>query len=503
MATSKLLQTPQILGITATSIKVAHPDLSSYAKTFLRANIAAAGTALTVGDNNGFADDDWFIIGDVGDSTTEEDDVNGAVTRGTALTVTNTLKFGHNLNDPATRIQERGVKIYGAATDGGSGTLIASIDALAASGTQLADAVNIKWNAPFTLIQLISTDTTYAYYYAKYTDGTTDSSASDYVLAAGLGSSSVAKMTEAGLRTANQEVDGLITEPFLIGAANDCQDEITQYSFPDTNGNIIRKDWAFELVENDSSIDALTMENRYALSDLTYALKYPDTKQAIINLRFGDRLLRYIPPQEMDLAYEGIKRAELSAATSVGATSLTLDNSTEFAETGTVKIGGDSITYTANAQSTGVLSGIPASGTGSITEIFAVGRAAWQGISGGRPSRYTIWDGEIILDVPVLSTYVGYRLKARYFRALTALTKMTSTTSVPFTLAFKWYIAAQIAYRKGQFDKAEKYMAEFGKIVLMNAKGDISMVAEPMTYMNFGTGDNLNDLVDDVRFLTN
>lgn len=493
MATAKSIQTPQILSVDGSTIRIKHPDISSYPRTFARASIAASGTALTVGDNDGFADDDFFIIGEVGDSTTEEDDVNGAVTRGTALTVTNTLKFGHNINDPVTRIQERKITLYGASTDGGS------LTAIRATGS----AVNIRWDKRFTEITLLTTDTAYSYYVAKFYDGTTESSASDYVISTGLTASSVVKMVESALRTTNQEVDTLITEKFLIGAANDCQDEITQYSFPDTNGNIIRKDWPFEIVENDTSIDALTMENRYAVSDLTSALKYTDTKQALINLRFGEYLLKYISPQEMDLAFEGVKRAELSAVTSVGATSLTLDNSTEFSETGTIVIGGDSITYTANAQDTGVLSGIPASGTGSITTVFAAGRAAWQGISGGRPSRYTVYDGEIILDLPVLATYVGYRLKVRYYKALTALSEMTDTTAVTFTLAFKWYIAAQIAYRRGQFDRAEIYMQEFGKIVLMNAKGMQSFIPETMTYLNFASGNNLHDFTDDARFLTN
>ena len=493
MATSKLLQTPQILGIKGTTFRVSHPNISFYPRTYLRASIAAAGTTATVGDNNDFADDDWFILGEVGDSTTEEDDINGAVTRGTSLTVTNTLKFGHNINDPFTRIQERGVKIYGAATDGGSGTLIASIDAKVASGTQLADAVNIHWNKAYTEYTLITTDTTYAYYFAKFTDGVTDSSASDYVLAAGQGQSSVFEMVQKALRISNQEIDNLITAEFLIGSAQDCQDEIAQYAYKDVNGNIIKKDWAFEIVEDTTSIDALTMENTYALSDLTSALKYPDSKQAIINVKFGDRLLSYISPQEMDIVYDGVARAELSAATTVGATSLTLDDSTMFSETGTIKIGGDSITYTANAQSTGVLSGVPASGTGSITEVFAVGRAAWQGISGGKPSAYTIFNNEIILDIPASSTYISWKVKMKYLRALNALSEMSDTTLVRFTNAFIWYIAAQICRRKGQDERAEKFMAEFDKIVLMNAKGEKTLVMESMSYLNFSDGNNLND----------
>ena len=185
MATADLLQTPSIVSIVGSTIRVSHPETNGYTNTRLSAQIAAAGTAMTVYDNNNFADNDWFIAGHVGDERTESNDVNGAVTRGTAITVTNALSFAHPIDSPVTKIFERGIKIYGAATDGGSGTLIASVDAKTASGRQLADAAMIQWNKPYTEYTMISTDTAYAYYYVTFTDGTTDSSASDYIVAAG------------------------------------------------------------------------------------------------------------------------------------------------------------------------------------------------------------------------------------------------------------------------------------------------------------------------------
>ena len=173
MVTAKVLQNPVILGIKGSTLRIAHPDIEKYVRTYTANTIAAAGTALTVLDNDGFADNDWFIIGNPGDEKTEEEDVNGSVTRGTSLTITNTNKFAHEIDAPVTRIQERGITIYGAATDGGSGTIIESIDAITASANQLADAQMIQWSKPYTEYTLISTDTSYAFYYVVFTDGTT------------------------------------------------------------------------------------------------------------------------------------------------------------------------------------------------------------------------------------------------------------------------------------------------------------------------------------------
>ena len=196
MATSKSLQKPKILGIVGSTLRIQHPDLYDYTKTFLASTIASSGTAMSVYDNNNIENNDWLIIGEPQDSKTEEISVAGAVTHGQLLTVANTLKFDHELDAKVTKIFERGIKIYGAVTDGGSGTLIASVDSIT---TPIADAVSITWNRPYTDWTLITTDTPYNYYFVKFTDGTTDSEASDYVLATGLTASSVEKIIQKSL----------------------------------------------------------------------------------------------------------------------------------------------------------------------------------------------------------------------------------------------------------------------------------------------------------------
>ena len=216
MATSQVLQKPEIVQIIGSTIRIKHPDLSKNVNTQLASTIAAAGTTMTVLDNNGFADNDWYIVGEVGDQTTESNDVNGAVTRGTSMTVTNALSFAHEINAPVTNIYERGITIYGAATDGGSGTIIESIDAKTASGKQLADAQMIEWNKPYTEYTLISTDTSYAYYYVIFTDGTTTSSASDYIAAAGFGNSAVETFIQDALDLVDAEIGQSITREMCV-----------------------------------------------------------------------------------------------------------------------------------------------------------------------------------------------------------------------------------------------------------------------------------------------
>jgi len=491
MATSELLQKPTIIDIVGSTIRVAHPEISKNFKTYLSAPIAAAGTTMTVQDTgaitgNGLADNDWFIVGQAGDQETEENDVNGAVTRGSSVTITNTLSFAHEIDAPVTKIYERGIKIYGAATDGGSGTLIASIDAKTASARQLADAAMIEWHRPYTEYTLITTDTTYAYYFVKFTDGTTDSSASDYVVAAGLGASSVEYMMEQALTMTNSTMDGeLVRREDLIKQANDCQTAIQQFKYQDPRtGAYKQMNWDFEALEDKTSLTISTGEHKYALSGLTVAPKL-ENEASIMSMRIGSEgkvdkkdLISY------DEETEQYTRSDCKVTGTVGSTTLDVDSTVEFTASGTLYSGSNTLTYTAKTDSD-TFEGIPASGDYSIETEIAVDDPVWQGIQFGLPETWTYFDGSFMFNIPPKSTYDGYPIKVRYFKKLTALTDGSDTTEVPFTNVFQYYLASWIERRKGNEDKATLYMQEFKDKVLDNALGSSAPTSDYLSYYKF------------------
>lgn len=487
MSTSKTLQKPQIIEVLASSIKIKHPEITSYYRTEITSPLTAAGTALTVNDNNGLADNDWFILGEPGDAKSEECDVNGAVTRGTSVTITNTTKFSHGIHTPVTKILERAIVIYGAATDGGTGTIIASIGAIT---TPIADAFNIQWDKPYTEYTMISTDTAYAYYYVIFTDGTTESVASDYVLAAGLPYNSVGTMIKGALNKVNAKIDpepdGLITNDWLLEVANDFQDEVTTYEMTTPDGRKISKNWSFEIFEDLTNLTITQNENKYALSGLGSTLKYGDSKDGILNVRLGTDILDYIDINEYDSDMSSKTRTEVKTEAAAAATSLVCDDTYEFSETGTVYAGAETLTYTANTESSGTFSGIPASGTGAITATIAVDAVVWQGVTPGTPQRFTIFDGYILFTTPPDSDWVGYKIKIRGLKKLDRLTNFNDTMVVPFTFLGKIYIAAQIEYRKGNDMQGDKLMSEFMTKLNNQALKDKSQAMQSMTYYNFG-----------------
>jgi hypothetical protein len=479
MPNSKVLQVPEILEIQGSTLRIKHPDISGYTRNYLISAIAAGGTTATVSDNNGFARYDWFILGETGDSKTEECDVSSAVARGTSITITDTTKFAHELNAPITRILERAIKIYGAATDGGTGTLIASIDTIT---TPIADAFNIQWDKPYTEYTLISTDTAYNYYYCKFTDGTTDSVASDYVASSGLVYNSVSEIVSGALNEVNAEIDGkMITREWLLRVMNDWQEEVTHFVTQDG----ISKDWSWEIFEDTSSLVIVANTHKYALSGLSEDLKYDDNERGLINVRFGSRPLKYIDITSYDQYMEGRVSDSLESGCVAGETTITLVDSSEFGESGSVYLGSETLTYTANAQSTGILSGIPASGTGSIAESHSAGDPVWQGASPSLPTKYTIFDGYILLDVPPDATYAYYKLKVRGLKKLSRLTSFSSVTDIPFTYLAKYFVASKIEAKKGNTNSADRLYTIYLNKLEIEALKDPLQTTEQTTYYDF------------------
>ena len=484
MATAKKLQKPKIIEIIGSTIRIAHPDIGGNIRTSLASPIAAAGTAMSVLDNNGLAASDWMLVGAIGDNQTETTSINGAVTPGLAITVNATLTFDHELDGPVTKINERGIAIYGSDTLGVAGTLIASIDAKTAAGKQLADAQMIQWEKAYTEYTLISTDTPYNYYYAKFTDGITLSDASDYVLASGLAYNAVENFIKQALNLTGAEISSLITREMCVQWADDCQSAITQYIYQDpTSGEYMQMDWDFEVSSDNTSIALSTNENSYSIASLS--LKYPNSDKGVIAVGIGDKypLNRMSLDDYVDLQ-TGQKRAEVATQAEIGDITLVVDSNVIFADSGTLYLGGDTVTYTGKTGTT-TFTGIPASGTGSITAQNLVGSPVWQGPQPTLPQRYVIDQGTIKFEKPVSSTYASYPLNIRFYKRLTRLTEASDTTDISFTNVFQYYIGSMIERRRGNTEKAIELMKEFSRLVLSNALMNKAPTTDEYTYYSY------------------
>lgn len=490
MSTAKVLEKPAIIEILGSKIRVKHPDLSGSVQTSVAAPIVAAATALSVLDNNNFANGDYLLFGKIGDEKSEECSVGGAVTKGTSLTIANTTVFSHDLDCPVTKIYERGIRIYGASTIGGSGTLITSIDAIT---TPIADAFNITWDKPYSEYNLLSTDTAFAYYFVKFTDGTTDSVASDYIPAAGLDNTYAATMIRQALDLTNTSLDNSkFTWEGFVQWCQDWQDAISQFSYQDpVSGKGIKKDWNHELVYDQTTITLTQGTTRYDFSTFTNNLKYQDSARALVNIRIGDgKPLDFVETDDFDRLMQDKHMTNTSGSTSSGATTLNVTNASAFDSSGSLTIGTQTLTYTAKTATS--FTGIPASGTGSVTSTIAASSEVWQNNAQGSPRRFTIFRNYLYLDVPPDSTNAGRALKVKYFKKLTRITTASSTTEIPFTNTAQFFLGWKIELRKGNTETAQSWKSQFDKDITANAMADSQPVPNTYNYYAYQDFDEQN-----------
>ncbi len=478
------LQKAQIVKVDADVIYVKHPDLSDRIRTQLTASIDATGTAMTVKDNDGWADNNFMLVGYPGDSKSEEIDVNGVPTRGTSLTVTNTLKFNHGIDTPITRITEREIRIKGADTLTGSQTAI--------TGSPFA----IDWSKNVTECVLTSANTTFAFYFAEFSDKTLFGPPSDAVASTSITSLMGESIIQNGLRLTGEEVgvepDSLLTRESLLEEVNNWQDDVAS-----------RRDWSHEL--SDGTFSSTEGVQEYAISSLTDTgssetapLKHPNANKGIVDAKLGKANLFWIDWHQFRRDTEGQIKTEVASAISSGDTSITLDNTFELADTsGSVSIGSDEgITYTGNDESTGVLSGILASGTGSIATSHAVDDPVWQAVSYGQPDRYTIYNDQFWVTKPVNSTNAGRLFKLRYYKKVTRLTDLSDTTDIPFAYLAQYFVASRIEYAKGNHDRGDKWMAIYEQKITLETKKD----RQPTIKKIVPIGDDTSDFVNTTRY---
>lgn len=122
----------------------------------------------------------------------------------------------------------------------------------------------------------------------------------------------------------------------------------------------------------------------------------------MLDVRIGTSTsLKYVDKKRWEEKLYEVAQTDVRTEGAVGATTLELDNSYDFADTGTVDVFISnvkySITYTGVTRSAtaGVLTGVPASGTGSITVTIPVDTRVWQNQEEDTPTHYTIYDKKI------------------------------------------------------------------------------------------------------------
>jgi hypothetical protein len=339
--------------------------------TFLTADVTAAGVTLTVKDIDGFGINQILVIGELGEETCEIVKTHAA-TAPTGVSVTlvaGGCEFAHTAGTRVRRVLYDQLEFSHAATLGGSKSVLAT--------------ENIQVDG---LVQLY-TDTTQSsgFYFARFKDSiaATFSGYTDGLAFGGWEKHQAGAMIDQALKDNEISLSDKLSRQDCYQFLTDGIDLILgkQLHFPK------QQQFDYDLTNTARGVQVVT---------LPLDIYTKTTTQSIRAVRMGEHTLTPLSPDRFAEAMGVAKRTQVRTQAVAADTSLLIDNSYDFSDSGTVNvyISGTKheITYTGVTRSAtaGVLTGIPASGDGSITVTVPVDTYVWQDEVEGEPQVFTV-----------------------------------------------------------------------------------------------------------------
>jgi hypothetical protein len=354
-------------------------EIYSY-ETFLTAEATAGVSTLTVGNIKNFAINQILLIGELGDENSEIIKTHTATApTGSTITLLSALTLTHPAYTKVRVMVCDQVEFSHTTTLTGTKTVMATSDIQANS------------------VDTIYVDTTYnsGYYFTRFKNSITNkySDYGDAIPYAGYGSNTVGFVIQYALKRNKLETfTGYIDYQFCLDEINSCLRFIT--------GKL--KGWTKLLITN--YVTGVTERGVYKIA-MPSDIWEDKGQKSVLNVRIGPSIvLESKTISEMEEEMESVVVTEVTTAAAVGQTTLAIDNSYDFPDTGSVDIfiSGTlyNITYTGVTRSltAGVLTGIPASGTGSITVIIPADTNVWYKEKEGKPEYFTVdGDGNLVI----------------------------------------------------------------------------------------------------------
>jgi len=353
-------------------VKVAENAL---AKTFLSADEAAGQTAITVKDISGFAVGKYVWFDPFGPNSELIAMHASTAPTGTTITLASATTYAHSAGEEVLYVEFNQVEITHAATLTGSKSVLAT------------EGLTARENEH----KYLDISQTTGFYFARFKDsvGSTFGGYSDGVAYDGWANNTVGFMIDSALRELSISFSNQIQMVDCVRWVNKGLREI--------KGKVRR--WAEHYIYNAVIGQAQRGVNIVAMPVTIYDT---ETNRSVEAFRIGDGAsLLYAEPDVFDAQMGDVKFTDVTTEAVATDTTLEIDNSYDFEDSGSVAVYIDgtkhTITYTGVTRSdtAGVLTGVPASGDGSITVTIPVDTKVWQDEEEGRPIVYTVRNGAL------------------------------------------------------------------------------------------------------------
>lgn len=420
--------------------------LLNVVRSFMTIDQTAVGTSLTVESIVGVGDGDYLLLGEFGQDMAEIVRVSGAPS-GSTITLTGNTTFVHLRNTPVYRIDRNQVEFSRATTLTGSKSVLATVSILASSvHTVYEDQTNT---------------TGYGFGRAKNSADTTYTNYSESYPYAGYSSQTMKNVFDSCLRdlglldSDGQPVfRGAVTRESAFCAANDCQEELA----------LIRHRWSYLTAFNTVIGSIATGQDAYALPS---NIAFEEGQPALMAVRVASKPdLTFIDKLMLNRRRQSAVKTTLGAAiTSTGDITVTLSSSADMDDSGSIIViyddgsDYDTIDYTSNNRTTGVLSGV----TG-IAVTHAAGAVVWQNRTPSLPNSWAVYNDTLVLDPPPYALVNGRNLYGDIYTKPTELNDLASEAQFPVAV-IKPYVSASLAtiIDNGSVTRANAFMQAYEK----------------------------------------
>lgn len=403
-------------------------------QTFITTAATAGSGTITVQNITGFAVSQWLLIGDPGGQGSEIIKIHASTApSGSTITLASNLVFAHGPNTPVRVILFNQIEFSHAATVSGVKSVLATSDIV-------ADNLTTNYN---------DTANSSGYYFARFKNSASSvfSSYSDAAPYNGYTQLSARSVIDKALQTINKKTSSVLSDDFAFMCIDDCQMEcLREY-----------QRWSF--MQSFNTIIDQSYENQLRVA-LPTDCDDQQTTRSIYNFRMGKKHgIQWIDKEEWDAIMTGIAYTTLATSIAVSDTSIVLTNSQDFEDSGSIQIGANVYSYSANDTSTNTLT-ISAS-----TTTNTAGEDVTQGAGPGLPTYYTVFNGYAYFYPTVGAAYAGRNFYMDYYKKLTQTQNDSTEIVLPDPTVVQYYLSWRFLLKLNNGEETNASLAMFNHYV--------------------------------------
>ncbi len=386
-------------------------------QSYLTTDTASGVTTLSVKNLTGFTSSQTLLLGFLGFQGSEVVKTSASVPPASGvITLSSATVFPHSASTTITAIEYDQVEVSTATTTTGSKTVLSTVSlAVNSDSTNYNDALN-----------------SIGYYFARFRNSITGaySNYSDAIPATGYTQMSARSIIDSALGMINKKTSSTLSDEFAFQEIDNCQMETLREM----------KRWSF-MQQFDKNIGQLTT-GQWKIA-LPTDCDDQNTNKSIYNFKIGKGTnIIWVDKEKWNDLIQGVSHTTLASSIQVSDVSVTLTDSSNFEDTGTIMIGANSYSYTANNRTTNTLT-IPASTTTNTS-----GDDCFQGASTGTPQYWTTFGG-FVYFYPVLDSTLNNRDSYMdYYSSLIKTTTDTQLIVIPDPTVVQYYLAWKFMLRQ-------------------------------------------------------